>query len=439
MATAPNDTPTLALDLAVGRRRLLIETGFAQALGSTATGAFMTALVVAFGGKEFKLGLAAAALMVGSVGMLAANPILNAFRSRRVFCVSSLAVVRILRLAIACLPLLLYTSAAPRVLFVCYLGCVLVSAMFGMAAEISRRSWIASMVPPDERGRFFAKRTMIRMLTGAAVTLAGGWMLDVSRASTGQTWIGLTVVVGFGAAMGFIGWSLLISTPEPEYVPPRRPTGFFRSLAIPFRRPRFRPLLLVAGWNHFATSMAGRFFQYYMLNYLGLSWTWIVTVDLVGDLLAVAAAPAFGAWADRAGARRVLTVVFIFKGIFPALWILLAPEWWPAVFVLMLFRTFNSGGQVCWGRLAMNLSPERNKAAYMAMHQTTAFLAGAVGALLGGTVAMLLREADFAPTWMGFQIVPLHVVFFASMVLRLSALPMLRYIREPRHAFARKL
>ncbi|KKL09468.1 hypothetical protein LCGC14_2565570, partial [marine sediment metagenome] len=195
-------------------------------------------------------------------------------------------------------------------------------------------------------------------------------------------------------------------------------------------------LLLVAGWNHFATSMAGRFFHFYMLRHLGLSWTWIVIVDMVGSLLAVAAAPRFGAWADRAGARRVLRVVFLFKGVFPALWILVAPRWWPVLFVLMLIRTFNSAGQVCWMRLTMNLSPERNKAAYLAMHQTTAFLASAAGGVFGGTVAMLLREANFAPVWMGLQIVPLHVVFFISAVLRLSAIPMLRYIREPRHTFS---
>ena len=155
-------------------------------------------------------------------------------------------------------------------------------------------------------------------------------------------------------------------------------------------------------------------------------------------LLAVVAAPAFGAWADRAGARKVLTTVAIFKGVFPALWILVAPEWWPAVFVLMLIRTFNSGGQVCWMRLAMNLSPERNKAAYLSMHQTVASLASAAGAMVGGTAPLVMRWLEIEPAVGSFKIIPLHVVFFLSMILRLSALPMLRFIREPRHAFAKR-
>ncbi|HET6430383.1 MAG TPA: MFS transporter [Phycisphaerae bacterium] len=433
-ATTSTRSPTCEKPLRRGRALLLAESPLATTLGMTLSGTFLTAMVVGFEGGVFEVGLATAAGALGAVGMLVSNPLINRIGSRRRFCLITLGVVRSLRMVISGLPLLVIVGWAPRSMYWPLVGCVLVSAMFGTAAEISRRSWISDLVGPTERGRFFSRRVMLSMLASIIILPTGGMLLDRMPRTGGQPMTALAVLVGFGAAVGWVGWLLLYRAPEPPMAPPRRQTGLGQSLILPWLRPRFRPLLAVAGANALACSLAAGFFDIYMLRHLGLSWKWIAAVNTVGQLAALAAAPLFGRWADHSGARKVLNTSFWCKGIFPALWILVAPAWWQLVFVVVLVRAFNSAGMICWARLSMNLSPPRNRAAFLAASQAIVGAGGAVGALAGGTLVALLDRWDFSLDLGGFAVVPLHVVFLLSAVMRVTTIPLLRYIREPRHS-----
>jgi len=418
-----------------GRALLLAETAFARCVGVTLSGTFLTALVLALGGDKFEMGAAVAAGQIGSVGMLVANPILNRLGSRRVFCLVSLGLVRLLRIVIAALPLWVYLGVARGQLIWALVAALVASAVFGMSAEISRRSWISDLVEPPLRGRFFSRRVMIGSLTNMVVLLAGGWFLDRFYAPPADRLTGLAVVIGFGALMGWSGWLLLWRTPEPAMSLPRRRTGLLRSVALPWARPRFRPLIVAGASNALATGVCGGFFNLYMLQHLGMRFAWVAAVNIVGELVAIAGAPVYGAWADRAGARRVLTVAILVKGVFPALWILVAPETWPLAFVVVLARTFNSAGQISWLRLSLNLSPARNQAAFLAMHQALMGAGHAVGALSGGLLAEWMKQFHMA-LW-GFQLVPLHVLFAVSATLRLASATVVRFIREPQRALRR--
>lgn len=416
-----------------GRRLLLTETAFARCVGATLSGLFITGLIDALGGGPLELGVALAAGHVGSMGMLLANPILNRIGSRKVFCLIALGVVRSLRIVIAALPVLVYVGVDRSSLLWPIVACILVSAVFGMSAEIARRSWISDLVPPQRRGRFFGWRIMIASVTQVVVLLAGGGVLDFFDVSLGRPLAGISLMIGFGAAMGLCGWLLLWRTPEPAMSLPRRRTGLMRSLLLPWARPRFRPLIVVAAANSLATRLCGGFFHLYMLRVLGMGYFWVAAVDIFGELVSLAGAPFYGAWADRAGARRVLTVAMLVKGVFPALWILVAPATWPAAFAVVLLRTFNSAGQISWMRLSLNLSPSRNQAAFLAMYQAMAGAGMAVGALTGGALASLLAPFDLGSIG-PIKIVPLHVLFAISAVLRLASVGLLRFIREPRRS-----
>ena len=414
-----------------GQKLLLTETVFARAVGTTLGGVFLTALVRSLGGGALEVGATLAAGHIGALGMLLANPVLNHIGSRRRFCLITLGAVRSLRMVIAAMPLLLYLGLDRGSLLWPMVACVLVSAFFGMSAEISRRSWISDLVGPTKRGKFLGRRVMIASITTLLIWLGGGWFLDSFFAPPADRLPGLSILIGFGGLMGWLGWWLLLRTPEPPLSLPRRPTGFGRSLALPWLRPRFRPVVIVGTASALATGVCGGFFHLYMLNHLGMKVFWIAGVDIVGELVALAGAPFYGAWADRAGARRVLAVSMLVKGVFPALWILVSPGVWPLAFAVVLLRTFNSAGQICWLRLSLNLSPARNQVAFLAMHQALMGAGSAVGALVGGTTARLLEPFDLGSIG-GISIVPLHVLFAVSAVLRLSSVVLVRLIREPR-------
>lgn len=417
---------------------ILAETAFARIVGATMSGTFLTALIVTLGGAEGRIGFGAAAVHIGAVGMLMANPIINYIGSRRIYSLICLGVVRSLRLLIAALPLMVFLGMGRESFYYPLMACVVVSMFFGMSAEVARRSWISDLVGAEYRGRFFGRRTRIVALTNAGVLLVGGALLAWSKSDAfplrgDGVALMLAILLGAGGAAGWIGWSLLYRAPDPPISRPRRRTGFIRSLKIPWRRPRFRPLMIVATAQFFAAGVCGiMFFDYYMLRYLGMNWMLIAMVNVVGFLATGASANFFGAWADRAGAKRVLIVAMVGKAAYPIIWIFATPGNWPIVFVFVLVRVFNSAMLVSLLRLSLDLSPARNRAAYLAMYQATAGTGMAVGAMIGGALAAYLRQFDMVV--LGFTVVPLHVLFVLSTVLRMACLPLARFIHEPQRA-----
>jgi hypothetical protein len=419
-----------------GQRKLLVEGAFSRVLGATMAGPFLTATVLAFGGLEAQVGLAVAAGRIGSIGMLLANPVLSYLGSRRKFCLFGLGGVRVFRVVVTVMLALVLLGWDAEGMFWPFLAVVFISHLLGMSSEISRRSWISDLVGPAERGRYLGLRLTITLLVGGAFLLAGGYLLTLSESI--PPWndrvLGLTIIMGFGAAMGWIGWSILVTTPEPSMSIPRR-GGLLRSLWLPLRSPRYRGLMLVGTLFHMAMGLCAAFFDYYMFEDLGMEPVWVMAVDTVGMVVAAAGASRWGAWADRVGTRRVLTLTVVVKGLYPLTWLLVTPTAWPVAFIAVLPRVFNSASILCWLRLSMNCSPRRNQPAFLAMSQAALGVGVAVGALIGGLLARQLRLMEFSPVLLGFQVLPLHVVFVISAVLRLSCLPLLRLIREPRRHY----
>jgi hypothetical protein len=367
--------------------------------------------------------------------MVLTNPVLNRLGSRRTLCLATLAVVRCLRVLIAGLPVVVWLGVPRGALLWPVVAALGVSALFGMSAEIARRSWISDLVPVGERGAFFSRRVMISSITGGLVTLAGGWVLSGFFAPPADRLAGISGIAGFGAVMGWCGWAVLLREPEPTMSLPRRRTGLLRSVTLPWRHARFRPLLVVAGSSALATGVCAGFFDMYMLRHLGMEYLWVAAVNVVGEVVAVAGAPLYGAWGDRAGTRRVMTVAMLGKGVFPALWILVAPDTWPLTFAAVLLRTFNSAVEIGWLRFSLNLAPARNQAAFLAMHQALMGGGHAVGALSGGVLARYVGGLGL--TILGAPLVPLHVLFGLSAVLRLSCVPLLGFVREPQRVLRR--
>ena len=426
-------------DLRRGRRLLLTEQAFAAALAATMGGVFLTALVTALEGTARELSWVFAAGYLGQVGMLITNPILNKYRSRRKLCLVDLGAVRVLRVVLSILPLLMYLGIARKSLILPIAACHLVSVFFGMSAEISRRSWIADLVPPSARGIFFSRRVIISSSMNVAVLYGGGKMLDWFMRSGIESLLANAIIIGWGALMGVVGWVLIYRCPEPPMAPPRRETGLMDSLAkslvMPWTHPRFRPLILVAlAWS-FSVGFAADFFILYMRTHLAMDYAWIAAVCVSGELLSIFGAFFWGKWVDRWGARRVFTISMIVKAIFPALYILVQPSAWPLAFAVNACSVFNSAQMICWLRLSLNLSPSRNQAAFLAMHQAMMGLGQAIGTLSAGFLAGVLATVHL-PTIGGFVIVPLHVLFAISMVLRMSTVPLLRFVREPRRIMA---
>src|SRR4029079_15536324 len=131
-------------------------------------------------------------------------------------------------------------------------------------------SWMSDLVPPDHRGRYFARRNMIAGLVGMVIGLPAAWFLDYATRKTHQEAFGFAVLFGIGVAGGVASFICLMRQPEPprRAAPPADETphglaGVLDYFRAPFTDRNFRRLItfnVVLGLGQF---FAAPFFTVY--------------------------------------------------------------------------------------------------------------------------------------------------------------------------------
>jgi len=393
------------------------------------SGLFLTGLILELGGEAFHVGMLQTAMLLGGVFQIGTNFVLTRIGSRKRFCLITLGTVRVLRLLIAALPLLILLGVDRSRLIWPLGGLLLLGGICGMSAEVARQSWIADLVPAALRGRFFGYRVAIGGIAAMVVTLLYGGFVDAWKAAGHEAVGAFQILIAFGAGAGFVSLLCVWLTPEPPMHRTARPATFGESVRLPLRHPRFRGFVILHGSYSFAVGFCGGFFHLFMLQFLGMRYSWIAATDVLSQLLSVTGAPLWGRLADRWGTKRMLTLALIAKGVFPFLWLGLMPQWWHLVFAVVLVRMFNSATQIGWINLALELSPEENRAAYISMYRSVSNLARAISPFLAGLIAAAMADRVWAVG--PLPVTSLHVLFVISGVLRLGSLVWLRKVAKP--------
>ncbi len=313
-------------------------------------------------------------------------------------------------------------------------GCYFLGAL----GSASWMSWMAAIVPPALRGRYFSVRNSIIHLTnllsipliGLIITQwQGGAIQGYGVMLIGAVLLGL-ISLGFQQFMVDVNpqkeqsQSLPQASikPDPSFSPSVSQILFQPiPLASFWQNTNFLKFLVYFNFWAFSVNLSGPFFSVYLLNDLHLN---ISQVTLYNSFFAIANLLLLMVWgklADRVGNRPILLGVGVGCAIFPLFWLLLDPNPLSIWFLLPLLHLFGGGTasaiDLCSNNLQLAIVPTQNQSMYFGLLGAFVGISGALGTMTGGLLAQFCTGG-------------LLELFVISSILRLLALLPLFFVNE---------
>ena len=403
---------------------------YAVGIGSPATTEFFRAI----GAREFHFGLITGIPLFMLAFQFVGAAALNRTARRKPVFIALLVFCRLLYLGVAFLPFAFREPGSPALL-VLVLVLLAVSAASHNTAVPFWYSWMADLIPRRVLNRVWGWRQRAMHLTWSVAFLAVAFLLHRTRWPMTAVFPLLAVIA---VAAGVTDVLLFIGVREPPNLtrPVRQP---WRDLAAPLRHPDYRRFVAFSCAWSFATMCAASFMQLYVLKVIGLS-PWVVT--LIWCVSGVGMAIASGMWgrlADRHGHRPVLNVCVTLKPLIALVFLLLTPG--NAVWLLPLAflpdGMLNAGYGIAANGYMLSIAPRENRSMFIAAITGLAGMCGGLSAFLGGV--LLARTQGWTMDLMGRSLNHYHLLFAASVVLRLGCRPLVRRVREPGSAHSMRL
>ncbi len=259
-------------------------------------------------------------------------------------------------------------------------------------------SWMADLVPPSIRGRFWGRRQAIVNIVSLISIGAAGWMLDYFKArdATGSSFDGFALLLLIAAIFGAADILLHATVPEPARRPRLPGRHWLTRIIQPMRHPSFRNLALSMGVWGFSCTLAGSFNSIYLKRVFNASYTELSATTICNTIGVIIFSMLASYLIERVGARTLLVVVMCVAPLFSLVWFFVtdAPVQLTLPFVgtvqtmqvVMMLCTFGllSGGVysmlgVCHLSLLAEIAPKRERTLAMAMHMCTIGLLTAGG------------------------------------------------------------
>ncbi len=305
-------------------------------------------------------------------------------------------------------------------------------------ASVALWAWLAELVPPRLRGRYFATRQRWQLVAliptlAAAGLFADWWRSAAERVDTLEVvLLGYTLPIGLGALLLLA--SILPLWKMPAVATSRKPRGAWKgwldfSSFAPLLDGRFQRVLLFGCWLSFFNGIMQSAAGMYPKRVLGLG-LWPMMLFFIGMRLGqIALTPWIGRFSDRYGNRPVLFASQALVAFGPLFYLLAtrAQPWWlgGAFAVWSAYAGLN----ICLPNLTLKLSRDGNYAAYSAAYFALSGVAYGLATYLGGWLVDLFNYDRF---YVGrFRLDNFGYLFYVGWITRLLALVLIFAIDEP--------
>lgn len=349
------------------------------------------------------MGLATTVQQLAMVVQIPAALLADRIRSRKMLWAWAVIPHRLLWFVPALLPWLLPNQ--PELVAMVFVGVVAVSAILAQAGTACWFSWMTDLVPPEEAGRFWARRQSLVMVTFLVATWAAGVVLDIfpDPRQPGGSYLGFGIVFGVGALLGTLDILVHLGVPEPKSHPSRHELSIGQRILAPLRVKDFRYLSLALGVWTFGVGMVGSFGVVYLRRDFDITYTQLSATTIAASFGVILAGLQAGYIMDRLGARAYSIVLLLITPLLGAVWFCLRNEplafrlpWigdftLPQPVVLLCLINVPAGALysslgLCQLRLLGVVAPREGRTMAMAVHWTIIGLTGALGPLLGGVI-----------------------------------------------------
>lgn len=391
-------------------------------------GVFMPAFALALGANNFYIGALAAIPFFANLFQLVGAYFVENFPGRKKLCIVASGIPRILLAPGIIVLLLLFPQNQPLILGLLLVLLILAHAQLSISG-VAWLSWMTDVVPEGIRGRYYGLRNSIVSIATVLATFAGGWFLDQQRGSLAA----FSLLFLIASLAGVVCAILLSKQPEPPKLPASAPhKNFLRLYRAPFRQPNFRRLLRFSVLWQFAFYFASPFFIVYILTELQVGYSLAALYTVISAGFELLGMRVWGHVSDRTGNKPVMTISAMMVSLLPLLW--LAPRKSDLSFYLFIPLLHAAGGffwagyNLCSTNLMFRLAPRQRNSIYFGAWAAGNGVAACAGSLLGGALGRWAAQHQL--TVFFFSLGGLKVLFLLAGVLRFSAIPFLRPVRE---------
>lgn len=404
------------------RRGLVASTwegAFAQAFITWTSGVFLVEFARRLGADDVMLGwLAALPFLAQTVQIATAWVYERADHGRRDITAWTLLLSRLLWVVPAALALHWLPEGAG---LGAYLGVVGVSAMLATAGAHGWQSWMADLVPPAVRGRYFGFRSGVAAGVAVAAGTIGGRALDALDAV--RDGAGFAAIYLAAAVAGALAWFAMARQYHPRPAPRAADAGFAALWREVWSRPDARRIFaFFAAWN-VGLGIAMPFWADYMKRELGMPAWQIGLQNTLGAVVGVFLARPWGRLVDRIGARTVLLLNAIAIAMIPFLWLAAGPgTLWPVWLDAFVVGVFWTGFNLTALNVPLSAAAGRGGALFLGIFGALTGLAMGAASITGGYLATAIGRGPHVV--LGLTLSVHQVMFLISGGLRALAIPL---------------
>ncbi len=296
----------------------------------------------------------------------------------------------------------------------------------GSVGGLAWLDWIKRLIPEGQRISFLARRNLYNSGLSLAMSLLAAIVISCWSGATNSTG-GFLAVFGVAMACGLLGVILLgrIPAADSSEVQEATQTGAWRQ---PLASSNFRQLLYGYAVWQFASQLAAPFFAVYMLQRLHIPFWAVTALATMGTLLALSLNATWTRLKLRFGVKPIVLLATLGDVLIPLGWLLVHPQTVWLVIPLHMLTLFNPPLAMGPNNFLLKIVPARNGASYLALFNATTGTIGALGAVVGGWLAMTLQgQWHFGQ----IELTGIQLVFLLSGVGKFVAFVLLSHVEEP--------
>jgi MFS family permease len=396
---------------------LLLESGLSFANFTLLNGMFLIGFALLLDANEFMIGILAAIPLFANILQVFSAFIIDKTGSKKNTTIISLNLARVLWIIVIFVSFGLITYN-PLILFIIVL---IFSSILTAIGNLSLLAWMKDLVPTKHLSEFLGKRNAYASIGGIIVYLVASFLIDWNNS---VEMFGLVFL--FAIIIGVIGTFMLKDIPQKKgKLKTITFSKFKENMFEPFKNKSFKPLLTFGMVFSFATYVVSPFFIVFMLNDLGMSY-FVVSIYLVIYLVArIFGLKIFGKIVDQYGSRPSLVIGTTIKCLTPFAFIFLTNSPWMHIVVFITFVTDaigNAAIDLGLYRALFKSAPRKHDAYYLSAFTSSTNVIAAIGPIIGGAIAVLLK---------GTIVHPIKFLFFFSFVIRAFSISLIYKIQEP--------
>ncbi len=409
---------------------------FGRVFYVTINGAPFTGFLRELGANDLLYSIIAATPYLGGVLQIFASYALEKTGKRKLMFLISAYIHRLIWIPIVLIPVLVPKENKELALII-ITALIIIYSIANSVVNISYNSWMGDIVPANQKGSFFGKRTAISAVTGIIAGVAFGKYLDNI-----STLIGFAIVFTIAAIFGALDASCFIGVKEPTMIPAEKNSSFISMLIEPFKDKNYLKLILFISFWNFGFNFAIPFLNIYMIEQLKIDY---FTISIFQQFLAGITTVFFinkiGLLSDKYGTKPILRICCYFVCVLPLLWCIATLSSYIVVMSIsfLIFGLFSQGIMILSNNFSIWLAPEKNRSMYLANYSIITMLSSGIsyvcaGAFMEASKGMIFKVNN---ALFGSQVISnFHILFIISSILMICSiifvLPMV-YDKEERH------